>query len=118
MPPRRRECDTTPLWGAALVLVTVSWGTAMLCVRSRRLATRQRVVGGTGAPDSPPASHSFAVLGAKLLPPTGNAILDFLREDWYYPLLAVMCIPTTLVAVYLNWLGMKFFRHTGGRGGT
>lgn len=117
MPPRRRECDTTPLWGAALVLVSVLWGTAMLCVWELPVGCAPTRVVGTGASDSPPAAHSFAVLGAKLLPPTGNAILDFLREDWYYPLLAVMCIPVTLVAVYLNWLGMKFFRHTGGRGG-
>ena len=53
----------------------------------------------------------FNVVGAKFLPPTGNALLDFLRDDWYYSLLLVLCIPTTLVAVYLNWLSIKFFRH-------
>ena len=118
--PRRRACDTTPLWGAALIVSVVSWGTAALCVigcvvyavasRHRSQCPRAR------APLCLARRRRFAVLGAKLLPPTGNPILDFLRRDWYYPLLAVMCVPTTLVAVYLNWLGMKFFRHTGGRG--
>jgi phosphatidylinositol glycan anchor class Y biosynthesis protein len=67
---------------------------------------------GAGRSIPPSARGRFGVVGAKLLPSTGNALLDFLREDWYYPLLAVMCIPATLVAVYLNWLGMKFFQRS------
>ena len=41
----------------------------------------------------------------------GIPLLDALCKDWYYPLLFVMFIPTTLVAIYLNWFAMKFFRH-------
>ena len=51
-------------------------------------------------------------MGSKLLPPTGNELLDFLREDWYYSLLIPLCIPVTLVAVYFNWFALKFFRHS------
>lgn len=45
----------------------------------------------------------FNIAGAKFLLPTGNVLFDFLTTDWYYPCLIVLCIPSTLVAVYLNW---------------
>ncbi len=53
------------------------------------------------------------MVGAKLLAsaPSGNPLVDFLSTDWYYALLLPMSVPVTLVAVYLNWLAMKFFRH-------
>lgn len=51
------------------------------------------------------------MFGSKLLSQTGNPLLDFLAKDWYYSMLMVLTIPVTLVAVYLNWLAMKFFRH-------
>jgi phosphatidylinositol glycan anchor class Y biosynthesis protein len=50
-------------------------------------------------------------VGSKFLPPTGHPLIDFLANDWYYALLIPMTVPVTLVAVYLNWLAMKFFRH-------
>ena len=53
----------------------------------------------------------FALVGAKLLPPTGNLLVDFLREDQYYSVLVPMALPTTFVAVYISWLGLKLFRH-------
>jgi hypothetical protein len=34
-----------------------------------------------------------------------------LGQDWYYTLLVPMGIPVNLVAVYLNWLSLKFFKH-------
>lgn len=48
---------------------------------------------------------------AKLLPETGHWLVDALREDWYYSLLVPLTIPVAFVAIYLNWLSMKFFRH-------
>ena len=59
----------------------------------------------------PPTLSRFNVVGAKFLSPTGNSLLDFLANDWYYPCLLVLFIPATLVAVYLNWFAMKFFKH-------
>ena len=53
----------------------------------------------------------FLLVGSKVLPPTGNVVLDFLRTDWYYSLLIPLSVPVTLVAVYANWLALKFFRH-------
>jgi len=70
----------------------------------RLAVARSRALAGVRA-------RRFCLFGAKLLPPTGNALLDALRSDWYYPLLLVLFIPSVLVAVFLNWLGMKFFRH-------
>jgi hypothetical protein len=53
----------------------------------------------------------FNVVGSKFLSPTGNQLLDFLSTDWYYSMLLPMSVVATLVAAYLNWLAMKFFRH-------
>ena len=47
---------------------------------------------------------------SKLLPETGNAILDAVRSDHYYCLLLPLCAPTTIIAIYLNWVALKFFR--------
>lgn len=51
------------------------------------------------------------MVGSKFLPPTGNALVDAISHDWYYSQLVVLTIPVTLVAVFVNWLSMKFFRH-------
>jgi len=51
------------------------------------------------------------VVGSKFLPHTGNVVLDALAGDWYYSLLLPLTVPVTLVAVFVNWLAMKFFRH-------
>lgn len=53
----------------------------------------------------------FAIVGAKWLPPSDNPLVDFLREDKYYSVLLPMALPTTFVAVYISWLGLKLFRH-------
>ena len=53
----------------------------------------------------------FALLGAKLLPPSGNPLVDFLREDKHYSALLPLALPTTLIAVYVSWVGLKLFRH-------
>ncbi len=34
-----------------------------------------------------------------------------IAEDRYYCLLIPLSIPVTLLAVYLNWVGLKLFRH-------
>ena len=48
---------------------------------------------------------------SKGLPPTGVRLLDAVREDTYFCLLVPMLVPTTLIAVYANWVSMKFFKH-------
>lgn len=76
--------DSTPLWGYFLIAISSIWFFLIL----------------------------FALFGAKLLPVTGNRLLDFLRTDYYYSLLLPLTIPVGLVGIYLNWLGMKLFRHS------
>ena len=51
------------------------------------------------------------MVGSKFLSNTGNPLIDFLSDDWHYSLLLPMCIPATLLAIYLNWFALKFFRH-------
>ena len=53
----------------------------------------------------------YAVVVSKLIPTTGITLLDAVGADKFYSLLVIMTIPVTVVAAYLNWLGMKFFRH-------
>ncbi len=53
----------------------------------------------------------YSVLISKFMPVVGHPVLDFLREDFHYTLLPVFIIPVFIIVVYLNWLGMKFFRH-------
>jgi hypothetical protein len=53
----------------------------------------------------------YATVAAKFLPEVGHPVLDFVRGDQYYTLLAPLLIPVVLMSTYLNWLGLKFFRH-------
>jgi hypothetical protein len=48
---------------------------------------------------------------SKLLPPTGVRQLDAVRDDVYFCVLLPMMVPTTLIAVYANWVSMKYFKH-------
>jgi len=81
---QRAPDDSTPLWGYVLVACSFLWFFGMM----------------------------FCLVGSKLLPVTGNRLVDFLRTDWYYSLLVPLTVPVALVAIYLNWLGMKLFRHS------
>lgn len=61
-----------------------------------------------------PLKHSYTVLLAKLLPTPSTSIatplLDWVREDRYYCLLLPWTLPPTVVLIYLNWLGLEFYR--------
>ena len=46
-----------------------------------------------------------------MLPPTGVALLDAVRNDWYYCYLVPLSGIATFAAVFINWIAMKFFRH-------
>ena len=43
---------------------------------------------------------------------TNNVVFDFAVEDAYYCVLFPLIIPITTLAVYGNWVAMKFFRHS------
>jgi hypothetical protein len=80
----------------------------------------------------------WAVMLSKMMPTTGHVLLDSIAHDWYaplsllsftttihvilsissgvcdvryYSLLVPLSIPATFIAIYLNWLGLKLFRH-------
>jgi len=53
----------------------------------------------------------YTVLVSKLLPSTGNALLDAIQADEYYCLLLPATIPTFFFFVMFNWMSFKFFRH-------
>ena len=54
----------------------------------------------------------YAVIVSPLIGDTGHIVLDFVRKDNYYCLLAPLMIPMSLAILYANWVSVKFFRHT------
>jgi hypothetical protein len=54
----------------------------------------------------------YAAVVSKLVPETGHYLLDWARADRYYCLMVPCSWVVTVLTVYLNWLGMKFFRHS------
>eukprot|EP01066_Platyproteum_vivax_P001149 Platyproteum_vivax@DN11332_c0_g1_i1.p1 len=54
----------------------------------------------------------YTIVFSKLLPDTGNAILDAIKSDCYYCCLIPLMIPTCIGFIYWNWVSMKFFRHS------
>ena len=58
---------------------------------------------------------SFSMYGmvvSKFMPYTGNVVLDFFKDDYFYCLLFPALLPSTYIFMYLNWLSMKYFRHS------
>jgi len=53
----------------------------------------------------------YGVLVSKVMPETGQPVLDWMRRDRYYTFLAPLLLPVAILAVYLNWVGLKLFRH-------
>jgi len=55
----------------------------------------------------------YWIIFSKLLPYTGHPVLDWLKDDHFYCiLLPILCGPILILFVYLNWLAMKYFRHS------
>ncbi len=44
-------------------------------------------------------------------PPSSAPFLSWLAQDDYFRFLVPATLPVTLVFVYLNWMGLKLFRH-------
>ncbi|KAG2671123.1 hypothetical protein I3760_14G118900 [Carya illinoinensis] len=53
----------------------------------------------------------FAAVVSKLLPPSNNALISTIQNDWYYCFLVPLTLPVLVVAVYFHWLSMKLFKH-------
>ena len=53
----------------------------------------------------------YCVIVSKLVPKTGHPVLDWLHDDTYYSLLVPNTVLVLVMTAYLNWLGLKFFRH-------
>ncbi|PRP85065.1 hypothetical protein PROFUN_07249 [Planoprotostelium fungivorum] len=53
----------------------------------------------------------FTIYISKVLPETGNPLLDTIREDHHYCYLIPLSLMTTYLFFFNNWLAMKFFRH-------
>lgn len=54
---------------------------------------------------------TFWMFGAKLLPETGNPIIDFMREDFHYCCVLPLLYPVFFIFIYKNWASLKAFRH-------
>ncbi|KAM3741157.1 hypothetical protein ACB098_08G154300 [Castanea mollissima] len=53
----------------------------------------------------------FAAVISKLLPPSRNALISSIQNDWYYCFLVPLTLPVLVVAVYFHWISMKLFKH-------
>lgn len=53
----------------------------------------------------------FTAVISKILPPSNNALISAIQNDWYYCFLVPLTLPVLLVAVYFHWLSMKMFKH-------
>ena len=51
----------------------------------------------------------YSALIAKMLPDSGNSVLDFIKYDYYFCYLIPLSIIPTYMVVYLNWLAMRHF---------
>lgn len=54
---------------------------------------------------------SYALFISKLMPATGNDLLDAIKFDYYYCFLVPATGLVTWLFIYLNWMMLKFFRH-------
>ncbi|KAJ2845839.1 hypothetical protein IWW36_004621 [Coemansia brasiliensis] len=57
-------------------------------------------------------STMYALVVSKFMPETGIAFLDAVKDDHYFCLLMPITGLSFVFAVFWNWLGMKFFRHS------
>ena len=51
------------------------------------------------------------VISKLIMPRTGHALLDWVKDDTYYCCIIPCYFGCMLPFVYLNWLSMKYFRH-------
>ena len=55
----------------------------------------------------------YSVVFSKILMPfTGHQVLDFIKNDKYYIALLPSWILFTVMITWVNWVSMKYFRHT------
>ena len=55
----------------------------------------------------------YAFIISKLfMPYIGNRILDWIKDDEYYCCLIPSTAISTFMFMYLNWVAMKYFRHS------
>lgn len=53
----------------------------------------------------------YATVISKLLPYTGIAVIDFIKDDHYFCYLLPLMILPTYLAIYLNWLASQIFEN-------
>jgi len=54
----------------------------------------------------------FWIVVSKMLPPTGNALIEAMRVDEYYCILVPLTLlPVSLLANHLRWFSNALFQH-------
>lgn len=54
----------------------------------------------------------YSLFIAPIVGKTGHIILDFIQQDSFYCCLIPLMIPVSLLFLYVNWVSVKFFRHS------
>ncbi|KAL4456633.1 hypothetical protein ABPG74_000740 [Tetrahymena malaccensis] len=57
-------------------------------------------------------STLFSIFFAPFLQPTTHNLIDFLTNDKYYCFLIPLSLPVTCLIIYMNWVSMKYFKHS------
>jgi hypothetical protein len=57
-----------------------------------------------------PCVYVHCAILSKLLPASGVWWLDAIAEDRYFVLLVPVMVPVLVAFVFVNWLGLKYFR--------
>ncbi len=53
----------------------------------------------------------YAAVVFKMMPITGNYVLNFMNQDHYFCYLIPLMVLPTYIVIYLNWLSTKMFQH-------
>ena len=54
----------------------------------------------------------YAMIGMAVVGKTNYLLLDRISSDNYYCFLIPLAAPLTVIMTYLNWISIKFFRHS------
>ena len=52
------------------------------------------------------------IISKFFMPYTGNRILDWIKDDEYYCCLIPSTMISSVLFMYINWVAMKYFRHS------
>ncbi|KDO18620.1 hypothetical protein SPRG_16050 [Saprolegnia parasitica CBS 223.65] len=98
MPPTRTSSAIAGREGARIVSTGAIWGYVIVGLSFAFFMT-----------------FLYLIVVAKLLPPSDDParfpMMETIRQDHFYCYLIPLTIPAGFIAMYINWVSLKYFRH-------